>query len=87
MKKNTGKINTRFLVELAVLIAIELLLEVTGLGYLKTGPLEFTLMLVPVIVGAIVLGPLAGAILGGVFGPFSTLSFQWPGLAYCLHAG
>ena len=68
MKKNTGKINTRFLVELAVLIAIELLLEVTGLGYLKTGPLEFTLMLVPVIVGAIVLGPLAGAILGGVFG-------------------
>ena len=68
MKKNTGKINTRFLVELAVLIAIELLLDITGLGYLKTGPLELTLMLVPVIVGAIVLGPLAGAILGGVFG-------------------
>ncbi len=68
MKQNTGKINTRFLVELAVLIAIELLLEITGLGYLKTGPLEFTLMPVPVIVGAIVLGPLAGAILGGVFG-------------------
>lgn len=68
MKKNTGSFNTRFLVELAVLIAIELLLEVTGLGYLKTGPLEFTLMQVPVIVGAIVLGPLAGTILGAVFG-------------------
>ncbi len=68
MKKNTGIMNTRFLVELAVLIAIELLLEVTGLGYLKTGPLEFTIMQVPVIIGAIVLGPLAGAILGTVFG-------------------
>ena len=68
MKKNTGIMNTRFLVELAVLIAIELLLEVTGLGYLKTGPLDFTIMQVPVIIGAIVLGPLAGAILGTVFG-------------------
>ena len=62
MKKKT--VNTRFLVELAVLIAIELLLEITGLGYIKTGFLSFTIMQVPVIVGAIVLGPLAGAILG-----------------------
>ncbi len=68
MKKNTGSFNTRFLVELAVLIAIELLLEVTGLGYIKTGFLEFTIMQVPVIVGAIVLGPMAGMILGTVFG-------------------
>ncbi len=66
MKKKT--VNTRFLVELAVLIAIELLLEITGLGYIKTGFLEFTIMQVPVIVGAIVLGPLAGLILGAVFG-------------------
>ncbi len=66
MKKNT--VNTRFLVELAVLIAIELLLEITGLGYIKTGFLSFTIMQVPVIVGAIVLGPLAGTILGTVFG-------------------
>jgi Predicted membrane protein len=66
MKKKT--VNTRFLVELAVLIAIELLLEVTGLGYIKTPFLEMTIMQVPVIVGAIVLGPLAGTILGAVFG-------------------
>ena len=66
MKKKT--VNTRFLVELAVLIAIELLLEITGLGYIKTGFLSFTIMQVPVIVGAIVLGPLAGAILGTAFG-------------------
>lgn len=66
MNKNT--VNTRFLVELAVLIAIELLLEITGLGYIHAGILEFTIMQVPVIVGAIVLGPLAGTILGTVFG-------------------
>ena len=66
MKKNT--VNTRFLVELAVLIAIEILLEVTGLGYIKTPFLEMTIMQVPVIVGTIVLGPLAGTILGAVFG-------------------
>lgn len=64
-QKNT---RTRFLVELAVLTALELLLEMTGLGYIHTAGLEFTIMQVPVIVGAIVLGPTAGAILGTVFG-------------------
>ncbi len=68
MKPHTGKLNTRFLAELAVLTALELLLEMTGIGYLHTGPLEFTIMQVPVIVGAIVLGPLGGTILGTVFG-------------------
>ena len=67
-QKNTGKVSTKFLVELAVLTALELLLEITGLGYLHTGPLEFTIMQVPVIVGAIVLGPMAGLFLGTVFG-------------------
>lgn len=68
MKQNTGSNRTRFLVELAVLTALELLLEMTGLGYIHTSILEFTIMQVPVIVGAIVLGPMAGLILGTVFG-------------------
>ena len=59
---------TRFsvhdLVQLSVLIAIMLLLELTGLGMIKTAGLEITIMLVPVIVGAIVMGPAAGALLG-----------------------
>ena len=59
---------TRKMVEIAVLSAILLVLEVTGIGFLKTGPLEFTIMQIPVVIGAIVLGPSAGAILGGVFG-------------------
>ena len=71
MKKKN--INTKFLVELAVLTALELLLEITGFGYLHTGPLEFTIMQVPVIVSAIVLGPMAGLFLGTVFGLTSFL--------------
>ncbi len=59
------------MVQLSVLIAIMLLLELTGLGMIKTAGLEITIMLVPVIVGAIVMGPAAGALLGGVFGLIS----------------
>lgn len=60
--------DVRYLVQLAVLTALLLLLEITGLGYIKTPALEFTVMQVPVILGAIILGPGAGALLGGVFG-------------------
>ena len=56
------------LVMLALLTALLLLFEVTGLGYIRTPGLEFTVMQVPVIIGAIVLGPGAGAVLGTVFG-------------------
>jgi uncharacterized membrane protein len=60
--------NTLYLTQLAVLVVILFLMELTGLGYIRTPGLEFTVMTVPVIVGAIVLGPGAGAILGTVFG-------------------
>jgi uncharacterized membrane protein len=68
MKRKTS---TGYLVRLAVLAAILLLLEVTGLGMIKTPGLEFTIMQVPVIIGAIVMGPTAGGILGGIFGCIS----------------
>lgn len=58
-------------VELTVLAAIILLLETTGLGMFKTFGLELTILQVPVIIGAIVIGPSAGAILGAVFGMVS----------------
>lgn len=65
------KVSVGYLVRLAVLVAILLLLEITGLGMIKTPGLEFTIMQVPVIIGAIVMGPTAGGILGGVFGLIS----------------
>lgn len=60
--------NTQFMVRLALLIAVELVMAYTPLGYFKTAGLEITFMMVPVTLGAILLGPLGGAVLGGVFG-------------------
>ena len=59
------------MVELAVLLAILVMLEITGLGMFKTFGLELTILQIPVILGAIILGPSAGAILGGAFGLLS----------------
>ncbi len=59
------------MVRMAVLVAILLVLDATGLGMIKTPGLEFTIMQVPVIIGAILMGPAAGAALGGVFGLIS----------------
>lgn len=59
---------TRTLTQLAMLTAIIAVMAFTPLGYLKTGGLSITFIMIPVVVGAIVLGPSAGAFLGGVFG-------------------
>ena len=62
------KFSTKQFVEMALLTAIILLLAFTPLGYIRTFGLEITLIVVPVTVGAVTLGPAAGAILGAVFG-------------------
>ena len=69
------RVNRKYLymAEMAVLIAIILLMAFTPIGYIKTAGLEITLITIPVIVGAIVMGPKAGAVLGGVFGITSFL--------------
>jgi len=59
---------TKQMVQMAILIAIMLIFAFTPIGYIKVGVIEITLMIIPVAIGAIVLGPAAGAILGGVFG-------------------
>lgn len=65
MKKRT---NVRWLTQLALLVAILLVLNYTPLGYLQIGPLSASLLTVPVAIGAMTMGPTAGAILGAVFG-------------------
>ena len=62
------KTNTAYLVEMALLIAIILIMAFTPVGYIRTLGLEITLIVVPVAVGAVTLGPAAGAVLGGIFG-------------------
>ena len=54
--------------QMAILIAIVLIMAFTPLGYLKTVGLEISLITIPVAIGALVIGPGAGAILGCVFG-------------------
>ena len=63
-----SKFSTRYLVEMALLVAIILIMAFTPIGYIKTAGLEITLIVVPVAIGAVTLGPAAGATLGGVFG-------------------
>ncbi len=66
--KTQNSEKTRKLVQLAILTAIMLLFAFTPIGYLKVGVIEITFMIIPVAIGAMLLGPIGGAILGGVFG-------------------
>ncbi|MBQ4101223.1 MAG: ECF transporter S component [Oscillospiraceae bacterium] len=64
---------TKMLVQLALLLAIIILLEVTNIGYPKIGIIELSLMPIPVVIGAIICGPIGGTILGCAFGITSFL--------------
>ena len=68
-----SKYDVRFLTQLSLLVAIEVVMKTIGLGSVPVGPLYMSFLTVPIAVGAIVLGPLAGMILGGVFGFVSFL--------------
>ena len=65
------KFDNYYLTQLALLIAIELVMKAIGLGSVPVGPLYMSFLTVPIAVGAIMLGPAAGAVLGGVFGAVS----------------
>lgn len=62
------KSNVRYITELAILIAIILAMKLMGLSSIPVGPLNMTLNMVPIGIGAMLLGPLAGAVLGGIYG-------------------
>lgn len=72
MQKSKG-MKPRELALLGLLTGILLVLYFTPLGYMNIGPLAMTVNMIPVAVGAIALGPVGGAILGGVFGLTSVL--------------
>ena len=69
--KNT---NTRWMVSVALMAAIVILLANTPLGMIQLPIIKATTVHIPVIIGSILLGPLAGAILGAVFGVCSLIS-------------
>lgn len=73
MKQKTK--DTRWMAAVAMMAAIVVLLANTPLGLIPISPvIKATTTHIPVIIGAILLGPMAGGILGGVFGVCSLIS-------------
>ena len=70
----TKKHDTRWMVSVALMAAIVIVLANTPLGMLQLPIIKATTVHIPVILGAILLGPGAGAILGAVFGICSLVS-------------
>lgn len=66
--------DTRWMVSVALMGAIVILLANTPLGMIQLPIIKATTVHIPVIIGAVLLGPWAGAILGGVFGICSLIS-------------
>ena len=66
MKPNARN-KTLHLVQLAMLVAIIAVLQFTGAS-IPIGLVPLTFVLIPIVVGAFLLGPVDGAILGFVFG-------------------
>lgn len=66
--------DTRWMVSVALMAAIVILLANTPLGLIQLPIIKATTVHIPVIIGSVLLGPAAGAILGGVFGICSLIS-------------
>ena len=66
MKNN--RFDAVYIAEMGLLIAIELVMKLTGLGSVPVGPLYMSFLTVPIAIAAMLLGPMAGAITGAVFG-------------------
>lgn len=53
---------------LALFVALELVFRLIGLGRVPIGPLNMSFLTVPIAIGAMLMGPVQGMILGAVFG-------------------
>lgn len=70
----TKKHDTRWMVSVALMAAIVIVLANTPLGMIQLPIIKATTVHIPVILGAILLEPGAGAILGAIFGICSLVS-------------
>jgi uncharacterized membrane protein len=74
LKQTTSqKITTRQMTKAGVLSAITIVLGVTRMGFIPLGAINATIMHVPVIIGAILEGPVVGMLIGLIFGIFSMI--------------
>lgn len=65
------KANVHYLAKLALLCALLVAMDLTGLAMIPLPGQYLSLMTVPVAIGAMMLGPLAGAVLGATMGCIS----------------
>ena len=65
------KESTRKLAVSGMMAALMIVLGTTPLGFIPIGPFDITIMHLPVIIGAILEGPVVGGVLGLFFGLFS----------------
>lgn len=65
---NQASAKTQNMVKLALFAGIIVVLSMTPLGYIPLGVIKATTIHIPVILGSILLGWKAGAVLGGIFG-------------------
>ncbi|UUC42195.1 ECF transporter S component [Clostridioides difficile] len=68
------KVNVRKMTIIGVLSAISIMLSMTPLGFIPVGPTKATIMHIPVIIGAIMEGPIVGGAIGFIFGISSLLN-------------
>ncbi|WMJ22086.1 ECF transporter S component [Paludicola sp. MB14-C6] len=71
--------STLKLTQLSILIALIAVLTFTPLGFIMIPPISMTILHIPVIIGAILLGPTYGGILGFSFGIMSMIRAIWSG--------
>ncbi|MDU3153068.1 MAG: ECF transporter S component, partial [Anaerococcus hydrogenalis] len=63
-----NKEKTRKMVTVAMLGAITIVLGLTPMGYIPLGLINITTMHIPVIIAAILEGPIVGGLVGFIFG-------------------
>lgn len=68
MKHKSSRSKTVRMVQLAVLSAVIIVLQMLSYSILKIGTISISLVLIPVVAGGFALGPASGAFLGFVFG-------------------
>ena len=70
-KKEARKLGTRQIAVIGMLSAVSILLGSTGYGFIPLPMAKATIMQIPVIIGAILEGPVVGISVGLIFGLFS----------------
>ena len=68
---HSGRFGTRQITSIGMLSAVSIVLGSTGFGFIPLPLAKATIMHIPVIIGAIIEGPVVGACVGMFFGLFS----------------